>query len=121
MKIFEAGGDYGTIKAGLVGGEGLHIAKVGEEFSSVDEFKDEIEISGILGESFEGDDEGVVDLRVDKVLVVDVVDLLRLHDFVFVEEFESDILAGLFVLGDLDLAESTCLDLCVPLPSTLPT
>lgn len=50
-----------------------------------------------------------------------MVDLLRLHDFVFVEEFESDILAGLFVLGDLDLAESTCLDLCVPLPSTLPT
>ncbi len=62
MEIFKAGGNYGAVKSGLVGGEGLHVAKISEEFSSVDEFKDEIEVSGILGESFEGDDEGVVDL-----------------------------------------------------------
>lgn len=43
----------------------------------------------------------------DKVLVVDVVDLLGLHDLVLVEKFEGDILAGLLILSHLDLAEST--------------
>jgi len=47
----------------------------------------------------------VGDLRVDEVLVVDVVDLLGLHDFVFVEQFEGDVLAGLLVFGHFHLAE----------------
>ena len=42
-----------------------------------------------------------------KVLVIDVVNLLRLHDFVLVEQFQGHVLAGLFVLGDFDLTEST--------------
>jgi hypothetical protein len=44
---------------------------------------------------------------VHEVLVVNVIYLLSLHDFVFVEEFEGDILAGLLVLGHLHLAETT--------------
>jgi hypothetical protein len=43
---------------------------------------------------------------VDKVLVVDMVDLLGLHDFVFAQQFECHVLSGLFVLGHLDLAEA---------------
>jgi hypothetical protein len=43
---------------------------------------------------------------VDEILVVDVVDLLGLHDFVFAEQFECHIFSSLFVLGHLDLAET---------------
>ena len=59
-----------------------------------------------MGESFEADDEGVIDLRMYEVLVIDVVYLLCLHDFVFVEQFEGYILACLSVLGHLNLAEA---------------
>ena len=37
VKVFEARGHNGCVEAGLVGGEGLNVAEVGEEFSSVDE------------------------------------------------------------------------------------
>ena len=43
----------------------------------------------------------------DKVLVVDVVDLLGLHDLMLVEQLQGHILSGLLVLGDLHLSEST--------------
>ena len=43
----------------------------------------------------------------DKVFVVNMVYLLSLHDFVFVEKFKCDILAGLLVLGDFDFTEAT--------------
>lgn len=59
-----------------------------------------------MGQTFESDNEGMGDLRVDKILVVDVVDLLGLHDFVFAQQFECHVLSGLFVLGNLDLAEA---------------
>ena len=62
VKVLKAGGDGGCIEAGLVSSEGLHVSEVSEEFATVDEFQDQIEMLGILGESFEGDDEGVVDL-----------------------------------------------------------
>jgi len=48
----------------------------------------------------------VIDLRVHEVLVIDVIDLLCLHDFVFVEKFESHILPRLLVLGYLNLPEA---------------
>ena len=85
MEVFEAAGDSCPVEAGLVSGEGLNVAEIGEELSAVDEFEDEVKVSGVLGESFEGDDEGVIDLWVDEIFIVDVVDLLCLHDFVFVE------------------------------------
>jgi len=47
------------------------------------------------------------DLRVYEVLVVDVVNLLRFHDLVLVQKFESNVLAGLFILGHLHLAKAT--------------
>ena len=91
----------------MIGGERLDVAEVGEEFSSVDEFENQVQVAAVLCESFEVDDEGMVDLRVNEVLVIDVIDLLGLHDFMFVEEFECYVLAGLLILGDLDLAETT--------------
>jgi hypothetical protein len=60
-----------------------------------------------LGESFKVDDEGVADLGMNKVFIIDVVDLLSLDDLALVEQFEGDVLACLFVFGDLDLAEAT--------------
>ena len=45
MEIFEARSNDGSIKSGLVSGEGFYISKISEEFSSVDELEDEIEIS----------------------------------------------------------------------------
>jgi hypothetical protein len=62
LQVLEARGDSCGVEAGLVGGEGLDITEVGEEFPSIDEFKDEIEMLGILSESLEVDDEGVADL-----------------------------------------------------------
>ncbi len=43
----------------------------------------------------------------NKVFIIDVVDLLSLDDLALVEQFEGDVLACLFVFGDLDLAEAT--------------
>ena len=62
VEVFEAAGDGCPVEAGLVGGEGLDVAEIGEELSAVDKFEDEVKVSGVLGESFEGDDEGVIDL-----------------------------------------------------------
>jgi len=120
VEVLEARGNGGSVEPGLVGSEGLYVSEVVEEFSSVDELKDEIEIFGVLGESFEVDDEGVADLRVHAVFVVDVVNLLRIHDFLLVEKFKCIVLVGLLVLGDLDLAETTYVKIEVPLPSTRP-
>jgi hypothetical protein len=120
VKVLEAAGDDCSIEAGLVSCERLHIAQIGEKLTSVDEFEHKIQVASILGEPFEVDDEGVGDLGVHEVLVVDVVDLLRLHDFVLVQQFQCHVLAALFVLGHLDPAEAALVKLCVPLPSTLP-
>jgi hypothetical protein len=49
----------------------------------------------------------VADLGVDEVFIIDVVDLLGLDDLAFVEQFERDVLSGLFVLGHFNLAEPT--------------
>ena len=121
VQVFEAGCDDGPVEAGLVGGEGFDVSEVGEELSAVDEFEDKIEVSGILGESFEGDDEGVADLGVDEIFIVDVIYLLGLHDLVLVEQLEGNVFAGLLVLGNLDFAEAACMGRDLPLPSTRPT
>ena len=107
VEILKAWGDRGTIEPGLVGGEGFHWPEVGKELSSVDELEDQIEVLGVLGEALEVDDEGVADLGVDEVFIIDVVDLLGLDDLAFVEQFERDVLSGLFVLGHFNLAEPT--------------
>ena len=121
VEVFEAGGDDRAVEAGLVGGEGLDVPEVGEELSAVDELKDKIEVSGILGESFEGDDEGVADLRVHEIFIVDVIYLLGLHDLVLVQQLQGNVFTGLLVLGNLDFAEATCMGRELPLPSTRPT
>jgi len=101
MEILKAWGHNGSVEAGLVSGKGLHIPKVSEELASIDELKYQIEVSGILGQALESDNEGVIDLRVHEILIIDVIDLLSLHDFVFVQKFESHIFPSLLVLGHL--------------------
>lgn len=91
---------------GLLGGEGLDGAEVGEELTAVDEFEDEIEVLAVLGKALEVDDEGVVDLAVHEVLVVDVVHLLRLDDVALVQQLKREVFPCLLVLGDLDLSEA---------------
>lgn len=56
----------------------------------------------------------------DEVLVVDVINLLGLDDLALLEELEGNILAGLLVLSNLDLAEATCMRDVLPLPRVLP-
>ena len=84
MEIFEAAGNGSGIEPRLVGREGLYVPQVSEQLSSVDEFKHDIEILRILGETFESHYEGVVDLWVHKVFIIDVVYLLGLHDLMLV-------------------------------------
>ena len=85
MKVFEAWGDSGSVEFGLIGGEWFNWSEVCEKFSSVDKFENQVQVLGILGESFKVDDEGVVDLRMNKILIIDVIDLLSLDDFALVE------------------------------------
>lgn len=42
VQIFEAGSNDGGIEACLVSSEGLYVPEVGKEFSSVDQFQNEI-------------------------------------------------------------------------------
>jgi hypothetical protein len=62
---------------------------------------------GVLSKSFEGDYKGMIDLRMDEVLIVDVVYLLGFHDLVFVEQFEGNVLSCLFVFGHFYFPEAT--------------
>lgn len=106
MKVFEAGGDSSAVESGLISGEGFDWSQVSEEFTTVDEFQDQVEMFGVLGEAFEVDDEGMADLWMNKVFVIDVINLLGLDDLTFVKKFEGDILAGFFVLGHFDFTEA---------------
>ena len=107
MKVFEAGCDSGTVESGLISGEGFNWSEVSEELTTVDEFQDQVEMLGVLSEAFEVDDEWVADLWMNKVFIIDVINLLGLDDLTFVKKFEGDILAGFFVLGHFDFTEST--------------
>lgn len=62
---------------------------------------------GVLGKSFEIDDEVMADLRMNEVLIIDVIDLLGLDNFALIEELQGDILASLLILGDFDLSKAT--------------
>ena len=84
MEVLEARCDVWGVEACLVSGEGFYISEVSEKLASIDEFKDEIKIPSVLGKAFEVDDEGMGDLWVHEVLVVDVINLLGLHDLVLV-------------------------------------
>jgi hypothetical protein len=63
----------------------------------------------------------MVDLAVDRVLVVDVIDLLRLDDVALVQQLQSEVLASLLVFGYLDLTEATYIvRQYIPLPRVRP-
>lgn len=42
MKVFEAGGDSGTVESGLISGEGFNWSEVSEKLTTVDEFQDQV-------------------------------------------------------------------------------
>lgn len=107
MEVFEATGDRGGVEPRLVSGERFHISEVGEQLSSVDQFQHEIEIPGILGEPLEGDDKRMADLRMHEIFIVNMIDLLRLHDLMFVQQLQSHILARFLILSDLNLPKAT--------------
>jgi len=60
-----------------------------------------------LGKSFKSNDEGMVDLGVNEVLVVNVVDLLSLDYFSLIQQLQRHELPCLLVLGHLHLSEPT--------------
>lgn len=120
MEIFETRCHGGSIESGLVSCKRLHISQVGKQLPTVDEFKDQVQILRILGEALKGDNEGMVDLRMYKILIVDVVDLLRLHNLVFAEQLQCNIFACLFVLCNLHLAETAYINSELPLPRMRP-
>jgi hypothetical protein len=91
----------------LLGGESLDRTQVGEQLTAVDELQNQVEVFGVLGQTLKVNDEGVVDLAMHEVLVVDVVHLLRLDDVALVQQLKCYVFSSLLVLGDLDLAEPT--------------
>lgn len=80
MEVFEAEGDGGSKEPALIGREGFYRSQVCEELSAVDKFKNQIEILGVLGQSFEVDNKGMVELRMDKVLIIDMINLLSFNN-----------------------------------------
>ena len=106
MKVFEARGNGSCIKSGLISGEWLDWSEISEKLTSIDEFENQVKILGVLSKSFEVNDEGVTDLGMDEVFVIDVIDLLGFDDFAFVEQFEGNVFSGFFVFGHLDFTEA---------------
>ncbi len=107
MKVFEARGNGGCIESGLISGEGLDWSEISEKLTSIDEFENQVKILGVLSKSFKVNDEGVTDLGMDEVFIINVIDLLGFDDFAFVEQFEGNVFSCFFVFGHLDFTETT--------------
>lgn len=60
-----------------------------------------------MSKTFETHNERMVDLRMHEILIVNVINLLCFDDLTFVKQFQCNKLACLFVLGHLNLAETT--------------
>jgi len=63
-----------------------------------------------LGQSLEIDDKWVRNLRMNEVLIIDVINLLSLDNLTFVQKFESHILSSFFIFGHLDFTEATLIN-----------
>ncbi len=75
----------------------------------------------VLSKTFEMHNEWMVQLCVNKVLVVHMIYLLRFDDLPFVQKFEGDVFSCLLILGNFDFTESTWVKMKgVPLPRILP-
>jgi hypothetical protein len=61
----------------------------------------------ILRQSFEVNNERVIDMRMDEVLVINVINLLSLDNIGLIEKFQGDILASFFILSNLNFTEAT--------------
>mmetsp|Transcript_81445 Transcript_81445/g.230789 ORF Transcript_81445/g.230789 Transcript_81445/m.230789 type:complete len:389 (+) Transcript_81445:44-1210(+) len=93
------------VKLGLIVGELPRTPEVREEFAAADDLHDDVDVVLVLGVAHHVDDEGVVDLRHQPLLVVNVVHLLQLDDLMFLHEFHGVVLAILFVFRELDPPE----------------
>ena len=49
VQVLEAVGDTGGVEPALVGGEALNRPHVGEQFSPINEFQNQVEVLGVLG------------------------------------------------------------------------
>ena len=105
MQIFKTTGHYGTVEPRLICSKGLNRSQVGEQFTAIDQLQDQVKVLRVLGKSLKVYDEGMTDLRMDEVFVIDVVDLLGFDDLPLVQKFQGHVLSRLFVLGDLHLTE----------------
>lgn len=105
--MLKAQGHCASVEACLLSCECLYPSEISEELPTIDKLQDEVEITRVLCESLVCDDEWMIHLRVDVILVVDVVDLLGLDDFVLAEQLEGHVFAGLLVFGHLHLTETT--------------
>jgi hypothetical protein len=61
----------------------------------------------ILSQTFKVHDKGVAYLRMNKVFVIDMIDLLGLNNIPLIEKFECNIFSGLFVLSNLNFTEAS--------------
>ncbi len=107
MQIFEAKSDSGSVDAGLVCAERLNRAKISKQFPAIDKFKYKVKMLRILRQSFEVNNERVIDMRMDEVLVINVINLLSLDNIGLIEKFQGDILASFFILSNLNFTEAT--------------
>lgn len=105
MQIFKARSHDSTIESRLISSKWLDRSQVSEELTTIDQFQDQIQVLWVLGKTLEIDDEGVTDLRVNEVFIIDVIDLLCLDDLSLIQEFEGYVFSRLFVLGHFDLTE----------------
>mmetsp|Transcript_54283 Transcript_54283/g.168043 ORF Transcript_54283/g.168043 Transcript_54283/m.168043 type:complete len:252 (-) Transcript_54283:59-814(-) len=80
-------------------------AQVHEELAAADALHDDVDVAVVLGVAEHVDDEGIVDLRHQPLLVVDVVHLLELDDLLLLHELHGVVLVVLLVLGVLDPAK----------------
>lgn len=63
--------------------------------------------------------EGMIDAAEDAVLVVDVVNLLRLDDLLFLHDLDARVSVGAALLDQSDLPEGTWVTNEVPSPKTV--
>mmetsp|Transcript_36225 Transcript_36225/g.111497 ORF Transcript_36225/g.111497 Transcript_36225/m.111497 type:complete len:369 (-) Transcript_36225:59-1165(-) len=105
VDVREGGRRQRGVELGLLVRELAGPPEVHEELASADALHDDVDVAVVLGVAEHVDDEGIVDLRHQPLLVVDVVHLLELDDLLLLHELHGVVLVVLLVLGVLDPAK----------------
>ena len=106
MKVLKAEGDRGSEKPTLISWKWFHRSEVGEKFTTIDQFQNQVKVAGVLSQSFEIHNEWMIELRMYQILIIDMINLLSLDNLPFLEEFKGDILSIFLMLGHFDLAKA---------------